>query len=353
MRKICTLLSIFALFLASYGYAYAQDFQDIPRTSRFYRAVSHLVQSEAIDNDKSFFHLYRPVNRAEAVKMILVASGRDEEDVSGNNHIRFRVRDIKTDEWYYPHAYRAIKLGIVSGYPDGTFRGANTINLVEALKVLFEAYDLPVLEPRGGTGFFGSDPGAWYHNYLYSAQQYSILTNYEYIKPDRLVSRAFFAELLYRVELMGEGETRYLNAVGKDFNITIPRLGVQNVTLKTTDPFDHDYYIWVLNQGIGHALKYPGENGKIFIYGHSSGYSWYNEAYKKVFRALNELEEGDEIIINYRGAEYKYYVTGRDIRRPDDLSVLQDSNKEQLAILTCWPPDSTRERYLIYAEPRS
>ncbi len=219
------------------------------------------------------------------------------------------------------------------------------------MKILLEAYELPVLKTRSGTGFFGSDPEAWYSDYLYSAQQYSILNDYEYIKPDRLISRAFFAELLYRVELVSDGETRYLNTVGKEFTITIPRLGVEKVNLKTTDPFDHDYYIWVLNQGIGHALKYPGENGKIFIYGHSSGYSWYNEKFKKVFRALNELQEGDEIIVNYRGGEYYYTVTGRDIRRPDDLSVLEDSDREQLVISTCWPPDSLKERYLIYAEP--
>ncbi len=122
MRKILIVISIIALFIASYGYAYAQNFQDIPRVSRFYRAVEHLVNKGAIDADKSFFHSFRAVNRAEAVKMILIASGRDKEDVSGDE-VRFHLRDVKNSEWYYPHAFRAIKLGIISGYPDGTFRG--------------------------------------------------------------------------------------------------------------------------------------------------------------------------------------------------------------------------------------
>jgi LPXTG-site transpeptidase (sortase) family protein len=352
MRRIISFIIAFLIAAMSVGVAYAQDFRDLPRTSRFFRAVSHLVSKEAIDGDREFFHLYRPVNRAEAVKMVLIAAGLENEDVSQMNHISFRLRDIDQSEWYYPHAFRAIKLGILSGYPDGTFRGANQINLVEALKILFEAYNIPVMQTKGGIGFFGSDPSAWYSDYLYSAKEYSILTDYEYIKPDRLMSRAFFAELLYRVELLADDNTAYLEMLDRDFTITIPRLNVNNVSLKTTDPFDMDYYIWVLNQGVGHALKYPGENGKVFIYGHSSGYSWYNEEYKKVFRALNELQEDDEIIIRYRGGSYSYFVTGRDIRRPEDISVLEDSDREVLTILTCWPPDSIRQRYLIYAEPR-
>lgn len=353
MKRVIAPCILFFLFAtAVVPVARAQDFRDISSSNVFFNAISHLVSVEAIDGDKSYFHVYRPVNRAEAVKMVLIAAERDEDDVSESD-VRFRFRDVSSNEWYYPHAFRAVRLGIISGYPDGTFRGSNQINLVEALKILFEAYKIPLVRAQGGTGFYGSDPGAWYSDYIYSAKKYSILPDYEYIKPDRLMSRGFFAELLYRVDLVSNGETEYLAKVDSPFTITIPRLNVYDVNLKTTDPFDKDYYIWVLNQGVGHALKYPGEGGKVFIYGHSSGYSWYSEQYKKVFRALNQVQDGDEIIIRYHGKEYTYSVNGRETRRPDDLSVLQDSDHEQLAILTCWPPDSTKERYLIYAKPVS
>lgn len=350
MKRLALPIFFVLLFFLPSAQVFAQGFSDISRSSRFYPAISHLITVDAIDEGKQFFHLYRAVNRAEAVKMILIASGRDEEDVSGST-TKFRLRDVETTDWYYGYAFRAIKLGIVSGYSDGTFRGAQTVNLVEALKMLFSAYDIEVMPSKGGSGFFGSEPGAWYSDYLYSAKEYSLLTDYEYVRPDSVVSRGFFAELVYRFELLRSGDTEYLASIGNSFTITIPRLDVTNVQLKTTDPFDKDYYIWVLNQGIGHALKYPGENGKVFIYGHSSGYSWYNPAYKKVFRALNQLQDGDEIIVNYRGREFHYWVSGREIIKSDDLSALEDSSEEELVISTCWPPDSIRERYLIYAKP--
>ena len=78
--------------------------------------------------------------------------------------------------------------GIVSGYPDGTFKPANNINFVEAAKILAEAYSLDTTS--GGT---------WYEGYVKALQSDN------YIPPtinrlDKPVSRAEMAELIWRIK---------------------------------------------------------------------------------------------------------------------------------------------------------
>jgi LPXTG-site transpeptidase (sortase) family protein len=351
-KKVIILLVLISLQAIFAPAVFASSFKDVPVTSRFYESIKSLVFNGTVDAKSEYFHVFRAVNRAEAIKMLLLNTGiADEQRLKVPSFSPFP--DVSRSDWYLPYATLAQELGIVRGYSDGTFQGGKTIIFSEALKILFEAYNLDAQDffvPENT--FFDYDPQSWDAHYISSALEYGIITSHEYIRRDRPISRAFFADLLYRFDQYVQDKKTYLNALNQQYTITIPRLGVTDVPLLTTDPFDEDYYHWVLTKGIGHALKYPGETGKVLIYGHSSGYSWDGSPYKQVFRALNQLEDGDEIIVSYLGKTYRYAVNGRDLRHPDDVSVLEDSPVEQLAILTCWPPDSLKNRYLIYAERR-
>ena len=82
--------------------------------------------------------IFRPdilINRAEFLKILLLARYKELptlQDGLNNCFIDFTGEP----EWYWPYACYAKELGIVQGYPDGTFKGANKINLAEALKII-------------------------------------------------------------------------------------------------------------------------------------------------------------------------------------------------------------------------
>jgi hypothetical protein len=45
-------------------------------------------------------------------------------------------KDLSDDAWYYNYVLKAVELGIVQGYSDGTFRPNANISRAEASKIL-------------------------------------------------------------------------------------------------------------------------------------------------------------------------------------------------------------------------
>lgn len=140
----------------------------------------------------------------------------------------------------------------------------------------------------------------------------------------------------------------------KYFSITMPSLGVTDLTIThPTDAVTKDGVLSVLKQGVGHLFSYPGGEGKIMIYGHSSGYPWDVSDYTKIFRRINELNAGDRVYVTYAGKLHIYEVSyEQTIIAKDANKVFQDQGLgEELILFTCWPPDSIAQRYLVHAIP--
>jgi len=88
------------------------------------------------------------------------------------------------------------------------------------------------------------------------------------------------------------------------------------------------------------------------VYGHSSGYPWDVSEYTKIFRRVNELQEGDKIYITYAGKLHIYQVTHEQtILAKDTAPFNDDGSGEELILYTCWPLDSVSQRYLVHAVP--
>ena len=98
--------------------------------------------------------------------------------------------------------YDAIKYlqaeGIVSGYSDGTFKPANTVNRVESLKMLMLAFDLEA-GPSGSLPFSDTDDSAWYASVLATALEKAIVKGYENgtFKPSNTVNKAEYLKMLF------------------------------------------------------------------------------------------------------------------------------------------------------------
>ncbi len=87
------------------------------------------------------------VNRAEALKILLEASGIEDLDgasvfIGDEDEWENPFSDVSEDDWFYVYLMEAYTGGVISGYADGTFGGGNLITRAEVCKVVSELLDL-------------------------------------------------------------------------------------------------------------------------------------------------------------------------------------------------------------------
>ena len=58
--------------------------------------------------------------------------------------------DVPQGLWCYPYVLDLSQKGIVSGYPDGSFRPNGMVSCGEALKLILRAADYPEMGPEDG-----------------------------------------------------------------------------------------------------------------------------------------------------------------------------------------------------------
>ncbi len=117
-------------------------FNDVPRTSRPRESEDHafirriIYTAAAIGVVRGYndgaFRPDQPVTRAEALKILLLASRLEqaEEEVS------LPFPDVAPDAWYTSYVSQAFSFDIIRGYDDGTFRPDDPITRAEAAKIV-------------------------------------------------------------------------------------------------------------------------------------------------------------------------------------------------------------------------
>ncbi|MCQ6336221.1 MULTISPECIES: class C sortase [Bacillus cereus group] len=80
-----------------------------------------------------------------------------------------------------------------------------------------------------------------------------------------------------------------------------------------------------------------------------AGHRGYHGA--KMFRHLDQLENGDKFYIRILGKELTYEVTGREVIDPSQVEkIVIVKGKDKATLLTCEPYTSSKYRLLIYGE---
>lgn len=122
------------------------------------------------------------ISRAEFLKVMTLASDLTVEELTAC------FTDVE-DEWFASYVCSAKGAGWVNGYPDGSFGPDATVNLVEALKIVSEAFELELITPTGDS---------WYSPYLETlAELGAIPYTLDYYSETLTRGEAF--ELLWRI----------------------------------------------------------------------------------------------------------------------------------------------------------
>lgn len=79
-----------------------------------------------------------PINRAEALKILLLTANADRilAELGPSDFTPATFPDVPPNSWFAQHVAKGEALGLLEGYPDGTFRPAQPITRAEAAKLI-------------------------------------------------------------------------------------------------------------------------------------------------------------------------------------------------------------------------
>lgn len=147
---------------------------------------------------------YKPdqkINRAELLKIVVKSKYNNEYEAYED---RDCFTDVKSDAWYSKYVCFAEDMNLVEGYNDGSFKPANEINFVEALKIVLigMGYDYEVGDP-------------WFSEIVVLASENNFIP-LDIDKFEDVLSRAQMAEMITRImKFQAEELDEYLGAMAE------------------------------------------------------------------------------------------------------------------------------------------
>jgi len=119
--------------------------------------------------------------------------------------------------------------------------------------------------------------------------------------------------------------------------LRIPRIDVDKIVVQGVQVDD-------LKRGPGHypGSPLPGQPGNAAIAGHRTTYG-------APFNRIDELEQGDEILVTTAQGAFRYEVQRQLIVSPDQVDVLDDFGDDRLTLTACHPKYSARQRIVVVA----
>ena len=174
---------------------------DIPTSCWAYSSIVSVVCDDIMQLDKEgYFNPDKAMSRAEFVSALLKVLNNDKCEVCNNN----KYSDIKPSDYCYNDIMRSDSLGLVYGYPDGTFKPNQAMLRSECTSVISHitkdtASDLSVLDK-----FKDKDKlPLWSMDEYAKAINYGIYVNHpdEYmLEPNRPLTRAEGAVILAQLK---------------------------------------------------------------------------------------------------------------------------------------------------------
>ncbi len=144
-----------------------------------------------------------------------------------------------------------------------------------------------------------------------------------------------------------------IDPVNREFSLIVPSVGINAPVISGVDPTKPGIYKEALEKGVAHSsLSFlPNENGTVYLFSHSTNYDWFVKDLNAIFYLLKNVQNGQHVVVFYKGVRYTYRISGKKVVKPRDINYLVPKVGESRLILqTCWPPGSVSERLLIFAD---
>ncbi|RME08459.1 MAG: sortase [Anaerolineae bacterium] len=103
-----------------------------------------------------------------------------------------------------------------------------------------------------------------------------------------------------------------------------------------------------LKKGVGQFIgsANPGEKGNLVLSAH-------NDIFGEIFRHLDQLEPGDEIIIHTQRQVYVYVVSETEIVEPTQVEFLDATDEPVITLISCYPYLVDTQRIIVRGNLKS
>lgn len=120
--------------------------------------------------------------------------------------------------------------------------------------------------------------------------------------------------------------------------IDIPAIAVQNWPVVQGDGWEQ------LKKGVGQHIgsANPGENGNVVLAGH-------DDVFGEVFRNLDKLQPGDQVILYTLQQQFIYRVTETRIVDPSQVNVMNSTSDPTVTLISCYPYMVDKQRIVVFA----
>jgi sortase A len=127
-------------------------------------------------------------------------------------------------------------------------------------------------------------------------------------------------------------------APGQALRIQIPAIGV-DATIVQGDNWEQ------LRKGVGQHLGTgtPGQPGNVVLSAH-------NDFAGEIFRYLEDLQPGDQVILITALQKFTYIVTGSEIVEPTQVEVMAPTVTPTVTLISCYPYLVDNKRIVVFAQ---
>ncbi|MCA9872733.1 MAG: sortase [Anaerolineales bacterium] len=120
--------------------------------------------------------------------------------------------------------------------------------------------------------------------------------------------------------------------------VEIPAIAVDSTIVQGVD-WDQ------LKKGVGQLVNaaQPGQEGNLVLAAH-------NDIFGEIFRHLDKLTPGDEIVISTERQSYTYVVRQVEVVEPTAVSVMDPTDHAQVTLISCYPYQINTHRIVVFAD---
>jgi hypothetical protein len=182
MKKSFLISLLLTLAFASVTHAYS----DVHNATDYSEAIASITEDGIVEGyDDNTFRPKDSINRAEFTKILVESKlGEKPEEYADKC-----FPDMNASAWYAPYICYAKEHEILDGYPDGTFKASNRVNLAEASKIIVNLFEIETEEAEGDN---------WYSEYIEALDRSSFIPpSFGYFSED--VNRGEMAEMIWRI----------------------------------------------------------------------------------------------------------------------------------------------------------
>lgn len=305
-KRIALIVLTFVLMLTSTTTAFAAVPEDVKDTY-YEKAVTTLFDKGIVLGDiDGLFHPDAFLTRAQACIMVVKAMNAPETELIGAETQKVTdgvFKDLAGYSWAEDYINYAVRHGVVSGYPDGTFKPGNQLTMYELLTMVVRA---------AGYGE-GQVTGTWPTNYYSKAIELEILGGIAAPLPEK-TRKYMAAYVLYDALALIERANLVPQIVGESIKFTARELGSAMKIVENYFAFPASTLtrIWYNEEKSNSSIESYLKSGKGSINGAKA------EDVIVILSNFDVDESGDNPVLN-PGSTYKNYqwILIRDSKTSD------------------------------------